>query len=93
MRPEVCNLTAPPAGEKREDCLLYRQLLRFLVGLEELPQERRQHGQREDQTDDVHAAREHAAELPDDEGDHPGEAGVERSQALDIRTFEILRLA
>ena len=93
MRPEVCNLTAPPAGEKREDFLFNGKLLGFLVGLEELPQERRQERQRYDQAKRVGASGKEIAELPHDQRDHIGEAEVERSQAMAIRTFEILRLA
>ena len=62
--------------QKEKGILLNRQSLRFLVGLEELPQEQGQRRKGKDQTDGIRSAREGAAELPDDEGDHPGKAAL-----------------
>jgi hypothetical protein len=62
--------------EKEKRGLPHSELLGLFVGLEELPQEQRQHREREDKSYDVHAARESAAELPDDEGRDLGKAAL-----------------
>ena len=52
------------------------ELLCFLIRLEELPADQRQHHQGQNQTNDIHATRKQTAELPHDESCDPGKPAL-----------------